>query len=343
MAMSTKLLLSVAFLITLVQKIFSEYNNSVYSGKIKTLVLIDDWHYLDTHTIFWDQLRSMNFELDFKMVDDPSIKLTYYGEYLYTNIVFFAPSFSEEFSKKSEIKIANLLKFFDDGHDIIIFGDQGVGNFLRKFVTEFGVDFDDYDSQVKDSLYLHNYKDQLNQDLIKLKNNEIIVTKNSINVPVITKLPKTFILYEGIGMELDSHNQYVFPILKADENSYSINNKSGRVYSNGERIKLVSAYQGRNNRRVVISGSTSLCSNKLYFLSSNDGVSPLNSSNAMFCQDILNWNFQRSGVLKYENIRHQRVSTKWDIKNLILNIFFAENRWSNIIHLQSKRSLRVHG
>jgi len=35
------------------------------------------------------------------------------------------------------------LKYFDDGHDIMIFADKTVGSFLRKFVTEFGVDFDD--------------------------------------------------------------------------------------------------------------------------------------------------------------------------------------------------------
>jgi oligosaccharyltransferase complex subunit beta len=249
----------------------------------------------------------MNFELDFKMIDDPTIKLTYFGEYLYNNIVFFAPSYTEEFSKKSDIKITTLLKFFDDGHDIIIFGDKDVGNFLRKFVNEFGVDFDDYESQIKDSLYLHNYNEMLNTDLVRLKNNEITVTKNVINIPAVSKLPKGYILYEGIGMDLDLHNQYVFPILKADENAYSINFKTGKVYSNGEKIKLVNAYQGRNNRRVVMAGSTEMCSNRFYHMSSNDGTNPLASPNAVFCQDILNWNFQRSGVLKFENIRHQRV------------------------------------
>jgi hypothetical protein len=36
------------------------------------------------------------------------------------------------------------LKYFDEGHDIMIFGSKDAGNFLRKFVNEFGVDFDDY-------------------------------------------------------------------------------------------------------------------------------------------------------------------------------------------------------
>jgi oligosaccharyltransferase complex subunit beta len=91
----------------------------------------------------------MNFELDFKMIDDPTINLTYYGEYIYSNIVFIAPSHNEEFAKKSEIRIPGLLKFLDDGHDILILSDKDTGNFLRKFVTEFGVDYDDYVKLIK--------------------------------------------------------------------------------------------------------------------------------------------------------------------------------------------------
>lgn len=249
----------------------------------------------------------MNFELEFKMIDEPNIKLSNFGEYFYSNIVMFAPTYNEEFSKKSDIKVSTLLKFFDAGHDIIIFGDRDTGSFLRKLVNEFGADYDDYDSGVRDSLYLHNMKDVLNPDLVKLKNSDIIITKNVINIPAVTKLPKGYILYEGIGMELDSHNSYLFPILKADENSYSINVKTGQFYNNGEKIKLVSGYQARNNRRIVITGSTALCSNKFYYLSSYDGSEPLRSPNFNFCQDILNWNFQRSGVIKYENVRHVRV------------------------------------
>lgn len=37
----------------------------------------------------------MNFDLDFKMIDDPQIKLTYFGEYLYKNIIFFSPTYNE--------------------------------------------------------------------------------------------------------------------------------------------------------------------------------------------------------------------------------------------------------
>ncbi len=108
-------------------------------------------------------------------------------------------------------------------------------------------------------------------------------------------------------MDIDPQNNFVFPILKAGENAYSINLKNDNIYSNGNHIKLVSAYQARNNRRIVISGSTNLCSNKFYYLSNKDYNSN-KSPNEEFCQNLLEWNFQITGVLKFENIRHRRIN-----------------------------------
>lgn len=288
-----------------IQSQLLSYSNS---SQKKTLVLLENWHYKDTHSLFWNQLKQMGYDIDFKMIDDNDIKLTYFGEYLYTNIIYMASSFNEEASKQNEIKIPNLLKFIDEGHDILIFADKHAGNFIRKFSNEFGVDFDDYNSRIKDSLYIHKHKDDLHKDLINSKNDEIVITQNVIDVPIITKHPQGYILYEGIGMDLDPQNQYVFPILKADENSYSINPLTKEVFANGDKIKLVSGYQARNNRRVVISGSTNICSDKFYYLSNVNGNKIENSPNAKFCQDMLNWNFQRTGVLKFENVRHNRKS-----------------------------------
>ena len=288
--------------------VFSQLLDSKESNIKKTLVLLDDWHTIDTHSLFFNQIKDMGYTLEYKMIDDNDIKLTYFGEYLFTNIIYMASSYNEDISKKSEINIQNLLKFIDEGHDMLLFANKEVGSFLRKLSNEFGVDFDDYNSQIKDSLYIHNLKSSLNPQLITMRNDEIVVTKNSINVPVIVKQPKGYILYEGIGMDIDPQSQYVFPILKADENSYSVNTKTNEVYANGDKIKLVSGYQARNNRRVVISGSSNLCSDKLYYLSNVNGTKIEESPNAKFCQDILNWNFQRTGVLKFDNVRHNRKS-----------------------------------
>ncbi len=74
--------------------------------------------------------------------------------------------------------------------------------------------------------------------------------------------------------------------------SYNVSKSQGEWYSNGEHIKLVNGYQARNNRRIVLYGSTDICSDKFYYLSiTEENKSMIESLNAIFCQDILNWNF----------------------------------------------------
>ena len=286
-----------------------------YQSK-KTLVLLDDWHNVETNSLFWKQITDMGFEIDFKMASDKDIKLTNFGEYLYDNIIFFAPTYSD--SKKNEINIQNLLKFIDDGHDLMIFGSSDASKFMRELVNEFGVDYDDYESELKDSLYLHQDSGitGLNKQLLNLYDEEIIISKNIIGISNIFNKPNGYILYKGIGMD------------------------SGEVYSNGEHIKLVNGYQARNNKRIVVLGSTEICSDKFYYLSmTEDNKSMLESPNAVFCQDILNWNFQRTGVLKFENARHNNNEGKsletYRIKDYleyyidILEYDYKTNSWKN--------------
>ena len=271
----------------------------------KTLVLLDDWHNVETNSMFWNQITEMGYEIEFKMANDKDIKLTNYGEYDYDNIIFFAPTYIE--SGKNDITIEKLLKYIDDGHDLMIFGSSDAGKFVRNLINEFGADFDDYDSQVKDSLYLHLNPQEsgLNKQLLDLYDDEIIISKNVIGINNIFRNPKGYILYKGIGMDLDPQNKYVFPILRGDKNSYSVSKNTGEVYSNGEHIKLVTGYQARNNKRVVVLGSTEVCSDKFYYLSmGEENKSMLESPNAVFCKDVLNWNFQKTGVLKFTNVKH---------------------------------------
>jgi len=310
-----------------------------YQSK-KTLILLDDWNNVDANSLFWKQITDMGYEIDFKMAHDKEIKLTNFGEYIYDNIIFFAPTFTD--TKKNEINIQNLLKYIDDGHDLMIFGSSDASKFMRELVNEFGVDYDDYDSEIKDSLYLHQNSGVkgLNKQLINLHNDEIIISKNIIGINNIFNKPNGYILYKGIGMDLDPQNKYVFPILSGDKNSYSVSKSTGEVYSNGEHIKLVNGYQARNNIRIVLLGSTDICSDKFYYLSmTEENKSMLESPNAIFCQDILNWNFQRTGVLKYENVRHNnnqgvtldtyRIKDYLEYYIDILEYDYKTNSWKN--------------
>ena len=57
----------------------------------QTLVLVDDWATIETHSIFFDQLRSDGHQLLFETAN-PAPPIKYYDEYFYDNIILMAPS-----------------------------------------------------------------------------------------------------------------------------------------------------------------------------------------------------------------------------------------------------------
>jgi hypothetical protein len=58
---------------------------------IKTLVLLDDWSILDSHSIFFDSLKRDGHELQFENANPPP-PIKYYDEYFYDNIILMAPA-----------------------------------------------------------------------------------------------------------------------------------------------------------------------------------------------------------------------------------------------------------
>jgi len=62
-----------------------------YSATYKTLVLLDDWATIETHSIFFDSLRSKGQDLQFEMIT-PVPAIRYYEEYYHDNIILMAPS-----------------------------------------------------------------------------------------------------------------------------------------------------------------------------------------------------------------------------------------------------------
>jgi Oligosaccharyltransferase 48 kDa subunit beta len=56
------------------------------------------------------------------------------------------------------------------------------------------------------------------------------------------------IAFSGVGQIIDSNNQYVFPILRAEHTTFSFNeDKNDVARVSGDAITLVSGYQTRNN------------------------------------------------------------------------------------------------
>lgn len=76
-----------------------------------------------------------NYNLIFKIADDSSLVLSKYGEYLYENLIIFAPSV-EEFG--GSLNVDSITQFIDDGGNVLVASDSGTGDVLRELASECG-------------------------------------------------------------------------------------------------------------------------------------------------------------------------------------------------------------
>ena len=58
---------------------------------IQTLVLVDDWSLLESHSLFFDNLRKDGHAISFESANPPP-NIKYYESYFYDNIILMAPS-----------------------------------------------------------------------------------------------------------------------------------------------------------------------------------------------------------------------------------------------------------
>jgi len=63
---------------------------AVLGGAEKTLVVLDNWATIETHSVFFEALRMRGQDLEFQMIT-PTPKIKYYDEYFYDNIILMAP------------------------------------------------------------------------------------------------------------------------------------------------------------------------------------------------------------------------------------------------------------
>lgn len=133
-------------------------------GYGNTLVLLDNQVIKETHSIFFKSLQGLihdtqrskksyrsfsddGYTLTFKIADDSSLILSKYGEYLYDNLIIFAPSV-EEFG--GSLNVDTITQFVDDGGNIILAGSSSTGDVLRELASECG-----FEVNFHSSLLLH--------------------------------------------------------------------------------------------------------------------------------------------------------------------------------------------
>ncbi|CAF1434380.1 unnamed protein product [Rotaria sp. Silwood1] len=295
----------------------------------RVLVLLDNLAIRETHSFYFKQLKDRGFDLTFKSSDDSNLQIVKYGEYIYDHIILFAPA-TKEFGGRMDAEV--LTQFVDAGGNVLIAGSHIIGDAIREFAGECGIEFADDKNAVMD---------HLNYDVNDNGQHTLIIASpdNLLSSELITGQAKKAglpFLFRGIGMSSDLENPLLLDVLTGSSSSYTANpdEKTLTEYPTtvGKRTLLISVLQARNNARVGFVGSLDFFSNDLFqsSIQSNDGKKSAKSGNEELAIALTDWVFKQRGVLRARNIRHYLKKEKttpsyYTIKNdIVFNVQFDE-------------------
>ncbi|XP_005182834.1 dolichyl-diphosphooligosaccharide--protein glycosyltransferase 48 kDa subunit [Musca domestica] len=277
---------------------------AVLQSNADTLVLLDNLAIRETHSMFFKSLQDRGFKLTYKLADDSGLLLSRYGEYLYKNLIIFAPSV-EEFG--GEISVEKLAQFVDDGGNVLVAGSEQSGDALREFASECGFEIDEEGASVMDHLH-YDVSDKGDHTTI------LTASKNLINSRTIVGNSRDDIkkplVYKGTGLLADKENSLVLQLLTAESTAYSYNpDQAIKDYPHavGRNTLLIAALQARNNARVVFSGSLYFFSDEAFTNSvtyAQTGESFKQSGNRDVANSISKWVFGETGALRVAGVKH---------------------------------------
>ena len=275
-------------------------------NKKKTLVLLENLSIKETHSVFFGDLKARGYQLTFKMADDSGLALSKYGEYLYNNLIIFAPSV-EEFG--GSINLNAITDFVDNGGgNVLVAASSEVGDILRDLGMEVGLELDERGTSVIDHLN-YDAKDRGDHTLIAVD------SANIIDAPrIVGKKLSAPCLYRGLGMVADQDNPLVLDIMTGSTTSYSYfpdDKIEEYPHAVGKSTLLIAGLQARNNARVVFSGSIDFFSNEFFAVSVQKAVQGAKefdrSGNRQLAKALSEWVFHEKGVLRVGEVHHHLV------------------------------------
>nr|CAG4635437.1 EOG090X05EE [Artemia franciscana] len=293
--------------ISLIMKIL--YISLIFLGTVfarkETLVLLDNSAIKETHSVFFKSLADQGHGLTFKIADDAGLVLSKYGDYLYDNLIIFAPGV-EEFG--GSIGVDTITKFVDDGGNILVAANHETTDTIRELATEFGFEIDEEGTSVIDH-HSFDSNDKGHHTLIAVE------PKNLIEAPMIVGSRHVHpLLYDGTGLVVDSENPLVLEVLTGDSTSYSY--KPGTYVTEANYPSFVSrnrvifaAKQAYWEWRVLEVGTCFFPSDFSRTSPSSRGAGgkKYNSSGNKAVSDAISrWVFKEEGVLRVGKINHHK-------------------------------------
>lgn len=241
--------------------------------------------------------------MTFKLADDANLVLSKYGEYLYKNLVIFAPSV-EEFG--GDLNVDKITEFIDNGGNVLAAGSSTSGDALRELATECGFEVDEDGAAVIDHLN-YDVSDQGDHTTI------VASASNLISSPIIVGRQTTSpLLYRGTGLLADRENKLVLQLLTADSTAYSYvpeNPIKEYPHAVGRGVLLIAALQARNNARVVFSGSLYFFSDEAFTAgvqNAQGGQAHKKSGNQDVSVSISQWVFGEVGRIRVVSVEHHK-------------------------------------
>ncbi|KAH3898821.1 related to Dolichyl-diphosphooligosaccharide--protein glycosyltransferase subunit WBP1 [Saccharomycodes ludwigii] len=262
---------------------------------LKTLVVYDNrLTDLQDYSKFFQNLQDRSYDFTFASINNDTDKIRLYSdeEKLYDNLIIF-PIKTKRMS--SEITPKKLLKYFEDGGDILtITSPNGLTDPVRLFLNELGI-----------------FPSPKQYHLIDVFQNEGSADpSSSVTIPVSETLNKfvydshddtteTELIYQGSSALLNN-NKFLVPVLQAPKTSINkrIDAKTNVVDANSEEWTIgsqgyvVVGFQNLKNSRCSWIGSDKFFSNE-YF-----------ESNSKFVTELVKWTFKEKGVIKSLGFNH---------------------------------------
>uniref|UniRef100_A0A1I8HV75 Dolichyl-diphosphooligosaccharide--protein glycosyltransferase 48 kDa subunit n=1 Tax=Macrostomum lignano TaxID=282301 RepID=A0A1I8HV75_9PLAT len=268
----------------------------------RTLVLLENLSFRESFSQYFKLLRDKGFELSFRTADDSTLTLTKYGEFLYDNLIIFAPSVREFGGKLNTPAISD---FVDNGGNLLVAGSSSIGEAVRELAAECGVEYDEEKTALIDHLR-YDAKDTGRHTLV------IADKRNLLDAPIIigdnAKASLKPLLYRGVAMTADSANPLVLPILHADSTAYSFNPE-----------RSIDDYPMLLARPLCSLPACRLATMPGPFLLARWNSSPTNSSEPLWSPptpplllsgnrdlalSLSQWVFKQRGVLRFRDVKH---------------------------------------
>lgn len=270
------------------------------------LILLDNFATRETHSTFFKSLKSRNFQITYKLADDPELALSKYNEYAFDHLVLFCSNVLEF---GGSVSTKTIVDFIDAGGNVLVGANSQLSEPIKEIAGECGVEFSDEDTFVIDRFNVDVNDDGrgtlIVSDVENLINNKIIVgDKAKQGSPL---------LYRGIGMTVDSENPLLIEILTGSPTSYTHNPDTTITdypHTIGKSTLLISALQARNNARVMFVGSLDFFSNDFFESSTQKAGNSKKfdkSGNEDLAGSLSEWLFKERGVIRVASVDHHLV------------------------------------